>query len=49
MADQVLIGNLRAALAREVSKLVRQVESVSTTEAMIALIEAQIKVEEAKK
>ncbi len=33
---------LRQALAREVSKLVRQNDSIAATEAMIALIEGQI-------
>lgn len=33
---------LRAALAREVGKLTRQTEAIKATEAMIAMIEAQI-------
>ncbi len=49
MADQVLIGNLRGAHARENAQLVRQLASIGQTEAMIALISDQIKAEEAKK
>ncbi len=49
MSNQVLIGQLRAALAREVSKQVRQSEALDATAGMIALIEGQIKLEESKK
>ncbi len=49
MADQVLIGNLRGALARENAKLVRQLAAIGTTESMVQLISDQIKVEESKK
>ncbi len=42
-------NQLRAALAREVSKLDRQRAALVTTEAMIGLIEAEIRKEEAKK
>ncbi len=49
MADQVLIGQLRAALAREVTKLTRQTEALAATNGMIDLISGQVKLEEAKK
>ncbi len=49
MADLVLIGNLRSALARENAKLVRQAANVGVTESMIQLISDQIKAEESKK
>lgn len=43
------VTGLKQALVRETSKLVRQEDALVATQAMIALIEGQIKIAEAKK
>ncbi len=42
------VNGLKAALAREVGKLSRQVEAIAATEALIEVLEAQIKIAEKK-
>ncbi len=44
--DSKLVVQLRAALSREVAKLVRQEDALDATRGMIALIEGQLKLAE---
>ena len=47
--DLVKIGQLRAALQREVSKLTRQRAAIGVMESMIQVIQSQIDSEESRK